>query len=59
MFVTEDGNTRGRATLRDGHIAVGDVVRYGPCFCFFFGWVNTRMVTMDVDIGDLDQESRS
>ena len=32
MFVTEDGNTRGRATLRDGHIAVGDVVRYGPCF---------------------------
>lgn len=36
MFVTEDGNTRGRATLRDGHIAVGDVVRYGPCFCFFF-----------------------
>jgi hypothetical protein len=27
FHLTEDGNSRGRATLRDGHIAVGDVVK--------------------------------
>ena len=27
FHASEDGSTRGRVTLRDGHIAVGDVVR--------------------------------